>query len=229
MERPKLTNIVAPLKNQPYWTYVDFKTKVRREGRECSGRLQIGYTNAAGEKTSRAVQVEYFLPVRGEFYLLGFCELRSEERTFHSSKIFDCVDTLTGKLVSSLDRWLHENSQKAATQALFQSKPISSDPSPSKSSAPRLDVSLISARTLPEIKTSALAAISSPTRDVKPSSYSAKVVIEELAQPPTGRCPGCQRRLWRMVNPHRYDCLSCGLSYRRENGTEPNPFLAPGS
>jgi tellurite resistance protein len=69
-------------------------------------RLRLNYTDGAGRKTERTVDVRQFGAVGPNTLLIGHCNMRNATRTFRSDRIESCVDEETGEVISDVRTYL---------------------------------------------------------------------------------------------------------------------------
>lgn len=69
-------------------------------------RLRLSYTDGAGRKTERTVDVRQFGAFGDSVLLIGHCAMRNATRTFRSDRISSCVDEETGELVNDVRGYL---------------------------------------------------------------------------------------------------------------------------
>jgi tellurite resistance protein len=62
-------------------------------------KLRLKYTDGAGRKTERTVDVRQFGTVGPNALLIGHCHMRDATRTFRSDRIESCIDEETGEVV----------------------------------------------------------------------------------------------------------------------------------
>lgn len=94
--------------SEAYYSYPDFKAKIRAEGIDVDLDLRLKYAGSSQELTFRSVHVTRVLVKTSETYILGHCYLRNENRVFACSKIQAVVDIRSRKLVPKLREWLFE-------------------------------------------------------------------------------------------------------------------------
>lgn len=69
-------------------------------------RLRLKYTDGAGRKTERTVDVRQFGAMGPTTLLIGHCNMRSSTRTFRSDRIESCIDEETGEVVADVRTYL---------------------------------------------------------------------------------------------------------------------------
>ncbi len=69
-------------------------------------KLRLAYTDGAGQKTERTVDVRQFGAFGDSVLLIGHCNMRNETRTFRSDRISSCIDEETGELVNDVRGYL---------------------------------------------------------------------------------------------------------------------------
>ena len=69
-------------------------------------KLRLKYTDGAGRKTERTVDVRQFGAVGPNTLLIGHCNMRDATRTFRSDRIESCIDEETGEVVSYVHTYL---------------------------------------------------------------------------------------------------------------------------
>lgn len=69
-------------------------------------RLRLKYTDAAGRKTERTVDVRQFGSIGPNALLIGHCSMRDATRTFRSDRIESCIDEETGEVVTDVREYL---------------------------------------------------------------------------------------------------------------------------
>lgn len=69
-------------------------------------RLRLHYTDGAGNKTERTVDVRQFGALGNTTLLIGNCLLRGATRTFRTDRIQRCVDEETGEVVADVPGYL---------------------------------------------------------------------------------------------------------------------------
>lgn len=72
-------------------------------------KLRLKYTDGAGLKTERTVDVRQFGTVGPNTLLIGHCNMRNATRTFRSDRIESCIDEETGEVVSDVRTYLQTN------------------------------------------------------------------------------------------------------------------------
>jgi tellurite resistance protein len=65
-------------------------------------KLRLNYTDGAGRKTERTVDVRQFGTLGTNSLLIGHCNMRGATRTFRSDRIESCIDEETGEIVSDV-------------------------------------------------------------------------------------------------------------------------------
>lgn len=71
-------------------------------------RLRIKYTDGAGRKTERTVDVRQFGAMGPSTLLIGHCHMRDATRTFRTDRIESCVDEETGEVISDVRAYLQQ-------------------------------------------------------------------------------------------------------------------------
>lgn len=69
-------------------------------------KLRLNYTDGAGRKTERTVDVRQFGAVGPNTLLIGHCNMRDATRTFRSDRIQSCIDEDTGEIVTDVCTYL---------------------------------------------------------------------------------------------------------------------------
>jgi len=69
-------------------------------------RLRLKYTDGAGRKTERTVDVRQFGSMGPNALLIGHCNMREATRTFRSDRIESCIDEETGEVVTDVRAYL---------------------------------------------------------------------------------------------------------------------------
>ena len=69
-------------------------------------KLRLKYTDGAGRKTERTVDVRHFGVIGPNTLLIGHCNMRDATRTFRSDRIESCIDEETGEVVSDVRKYL---------------------------------------------------------------------------------------------------------------------------
>ena len=69
-------------------------------------KLRLKYTDGAGRKTERTVNVRQFGAIGTNTLLIGHCNMRDATRTFRSDRIESCIDEETGEVVSDVRTYL---------------------------------------------------------------------------------------------------------------------------
>jgi hypothetical protein len=69
-------------------------------------KLRLKYTDGAGRKTERTVDVRQFGALGSYTLLIGHCNMRDATRTFRSDRIESCIDEETGEVVSDACAYL---------------------------------------------------------------------------------------------------------------------------
>jgi len=72
-------------------------------------KLRLKYTDGAGRKTERTVDVRQFGSIGSNTLLIGHCHMRDATRTFRSDRIESCIDEETGEVVTDLRAYLQTN------------------------------------------------------------------------------------------------------------------------
>ena len=96
-----------------YHRYGSFKDKIKTEGTPTAGRIQFTYTNAQGERTLRTVSLIAAYPARSPEYVVAYCELRGEERTFRLMNMENLIDTQDEVPILDIETWLVNPSANA--------------------------------------------------------------------------------------------------------------------
>ncbi|WP_159402788.1 WYL domain-containing protein [Acidovorax sp. MR-S7] len=94
-----------------YHRYGSFKDKIKTEGLLTQGQIRFTYTNSQGEITIRTVNLIAVYPAESPEYLVGYCELRKEERTFRLVSIQNPIDTQHESPISDMERWLSDRNR----------------------------------------------------------------------------------------------------------------------
>lgn len=71
-------------------------------------QLRFKYTDGAGRKTERIVDVRQFGGFGSSALLIGHCHMRDATRTFRTDRIEACVDTETGELITNVQAYLQK-------------------------------------------------------------------------------------------------------------------------
>lgn len=69
-------------------------------------RLRMKYTDGAGKKSERSVDVKQFGAIGTSTLLIGHCHMRDATRTFRVDRIETCVDEETGQVVNDVRAYL---------------------------------------------------------------------------------------------------------------------------
>jgi hypothetical protein len=69
-------------------------------------RLRIKYTDSAGKKSERSVEIKQFGEIGSSTLLIGHCHMRDATRTFRADRIEYCVDEETGQVVHDVRAYL---------------------------------------------------------------------------------------------------------------------------
>ena len=69
-------------------------------------KLRLNYTDGAGRKIERTVDVRQFGAVGPNTLLIGHCNMRDATRTFRSDRIQSCIDEDTGEIVTDVCTYL---------------------------------------------------------------------------------------------------------------------------
>ncbi|MEJ6007549.1 WYL domain-containing protein [Paucibacter sp. AS339] len=69
-------------------------------------KLKLKYTDGAGRKTERTVDVRQFGAVGPTTLLIGHCNMRDATRTFRCDRIESCIDEESGEVVSDVRTYL---------------------------------------------------------------------------------------------------------------------------
>ncbi len=86
--------------------YDSFKQKIKAEGFSIQGRIRFAYTDSQGEISIRTVILTAMYPSDSPEYVVGYCELRKEERTFRIKSIQDAIDMQQEDHIVDVGRWL---------------------------------------------------------------------------------------------------------------------------
>lgn len=87
--------------------------------------LQFDYTDGAGSRTTRKVDVRQFGPWGDALLVIGHCRLRDATRTFRTDRMRNCVDLDTGELIDDVAAFLrerHARSPEAAGKRLVDAE-----------------------------------------------------------------------------------------------------------
>jgi tellurite resistance protein len=76
-------------------------------------RLRLKYTDGAGRKTERTVDVRQFGSMGPNTLLIGHCNMRDATRTFRSDRIESCIDEETGEVVSDVRAYLQSKYEQS--------------------------------------------------------------------------------------------------------------------
>lgn len=76
-------------------------------------KLRLKYTDAAGRKTERTVDVRQFGALGPNTLLIGHCNMRDATRTFRSDRIESCIDAETGEFVTDVRAYLQAKYDKS--------------------------------------------------------------------------------------------------------------------
>lgn len=68
--------------------------------------LRLKYTDGAGRKTERTVDVRQFGAMGPTSLLIGHCRMRNATRTFRTDRIQSCIDEETGEVVRDIRAYL---------------------------------------------------------------------------------------------------------------------------
>lgn len=71
-------------------------------------RLRLKYTDGAGRKSERTVDVRQFGAMGSNALLIGHCHMRNATRTFRSDRIGSCIDEETGEVLSDVPAYLQQ-------------------------------------------------------------------------------------------------------------------------
>jgi hypothetical protein len=69
-------------------------------------RLRIKYTDGAGKRSERTVDVRQFGAIESGTLVIGHCHMRNGTRTFRTDRIESCIDEETGEVVSDVRGFL---------------------------------------------------------------------------------------------------------------------------
>lgn len=69
-------------------------------------KLRLKYTDGAGRKTERSVDVRQFGAIGPNTLLIGHCKMRDATRTFRTDRIESCIDEETGEVVTDVRAYL---------------------------------------------------------------------------------------------------------------------------
>ena len=84
----------------------------------CEASIEIEYIDAAGLKTTRAVDVQYCSFNGDSSMFKGLCHLRNGQRMFKFSRVQSAVDLETGEVVRDLEKFLREKYESSPYAAL---------------------------------------------------------------------------------------------------------------
>ena len=79
--------------------------------------LKICYQDHRGAKSDRVIRIREY---DGTSYLIGFCELRGDRRTFRVERIKSCIDTETGEAIDNVPQYLLEKYHQTPEYILKQ-------------------------------------------------------------------------------------------------------------
>ncbi|MBP6528539.1 MAG: hypothetical protein KA260_00360 [Burkholderiales bacterium] len=77
-------------------------------------RLRLKYTDGAGRKSERTVDVRHFGLIGPNTLLIGHCNMRDATRTFRSDRIESCLDEETGEVVTDVRSYLQAKYDQSA-------------------------------------------------------------------------------------------------------------------
>lgn len=77
-------------------------------------RLRLKYTDGAGRKSERTVDVRHFGLMGPNTLLIGHCNMRDATRTFRSDRIESCLDEETGEVVTDVRSYLQAKYDQSA-------------------------------------------------------------------------------------------------------------------
>jgi WYL domain len=86
-------------------------------------KLRLKYTDGAGRKTERKVDVRQFGAIGSNTLLIGHCNLRDATRTFRTDRIEACIDEETGEVVTDVRAYLqtkYDQSPDRSKDLLFE-------------------------------------------------------------------------------------------------------------
>jgi hypothetical protein len=86
-------------------------------------KLRIEYTDGAGRKTQRTVDVRQFGAIGSNTLLIGHCNMRDATRTFRTDRIEACIDEETGEVVTDVRTYLqtkYDQSPDRSKDLLFE-------------------------------------------------------------------------------------------------------------
>jgi hypothetical protein len=109
----KKVGAVTITSNEPfdYHRYGSLKDKIKAEGFPTQGQIRFTYTNTQGERTIRTVNLIAAYPTKSPEYIVGYCELRKEERTFRLMSIQDPIDPQHESPICDMARWLSDRNR----------------------------------------------------------------------------------------------------------------------
>lgn len=87
------------------------------EPRDLETRLQIAYTDGAGNPSTRVVRIRSFDNGLHHGIFIGHCELRNATRTFRFDRVRDAVDVATGEVIADVREHLNRRYVESGQQA----------------------------------------------------------------------------------------------------------------
>jgi hypothetical protein len=76
-------------------------------------RLRLDYTDGAGKRTTRTVDVRQFGSMGPYSLLIAHCHMRDATRTFRTDRIRTCIDVETGEVISNVSAFLQEQYERS--------------------------------------------------------------------------------------------------------------------
>jgi len=92
------------------WFYEDVYDYI-----DCKKTFKLKYKDAKGKVTNRTIDMYRLGEISEGFFILAYCRLRNENRTFRTDRMLECIDMETGECISDIKQYfsdLYYNSEQ---------------------------------------------------------------------------------------------------------------------
>jgi len=85
------------------WFYEDVYDYI-----DCKKTFKLKYKDAKGNVTNRTIDMYRLGEISEGFFILAYCRLRDENRTFRTDRILECIDMKTGESISDIKQYFSD-------------------------------------------------------------------------------------------------------------------------
>lgn len=118
-----------PIQGNPsYWAYPSLKDLIRAEGTEYLTIWRIHYLSAENELTVRTIEISHLFAGNDKVYLLAFCRLRGNERTFQLNRIQRAYDLASSTRIQDPTQYiLHSHAMDSSDAQLTEKSTVGTE------------------------------------------------------------------------------------------------------